>query len=96
MTSLSTEPHAADRAAAALRWFALERTIGQRPLDSWLLLQDRQRPQLTDVFEGLIDVSVLTGDELGCFADTANLLAWDVSDRFGAGQERRRDGTSTR
>ena len=31
-----------------------------------------------DVFEGLIDVSVLTGHELGCVADTGNLLAWDV------------------
>jgi hypothetical protein len=34
--------------------------------------------KFTDVFEGLIDVSVLTGNELGCVADTANLLAWDV------------------
>ena len=34
--------------------------------------------KFTDVFEGLIDVSVLTGDELGCVADTGNLLAWDV------------------
>jgi hypothetical protein len=32
----------------------------------------------SDVFEGLIDVSVLTGHELGCFTDTGNLLAWDV------------------
>ena len=32
----------------------------------------------SDVFEGLIDVSVLTGHELGCFPDTNNLLAWDV------------------
>ncbi len=32
----------------------------------------------SDVFEGLIDVSELTGHELGCFADPANLLAWDV------------------
>ena len=32
----------------------------------------------SDVFEGLIDVSVLTGHELGCVADTGNLLAWDV------------------
>jgi len=34
--------------------------------------------KFTDVFEGLIDVSVLTGNELGCVADTGNLLAWDV------------------
>lgn len=35
----------------------------------------------TNTFGGLIDVSVLTGNELGCFADpspTANLLLWDV------------------
>jgi len=32
----------------------------------------------SDVFEGLIDVSVLTGHELGCFADPDDLLAWDV------------------
>ncbi len=32
----------------------------------------------SNVFEGLIDVSVLTGHELGCFPDTNNLLAWDV------------------
>jgi hypothetical protein len=31
-----------------------------------------------DVFGGLVDVSVLTGDELGCVADTGNLLAWDM------------------
>lgn len=34
--------------------------------------------EFSDVFDGLIDVSVLTGDELGCVADTGNLLAWDV------------------
>lgn len=34
--------------------------------------------QFTDVFEGLIDVSELTGDELGCFPDPDDLLAWDV------------------
>ncbi len=33
--------------------------------------------QFIDVFEGEIDVSVLTGSELGCFPDT-DLLAWDV------------------
>ena len=32
----------------------------------------------SDVFEGLIDVSVLTGHELGCEADPGELLAWDV------------------
>lgn len=32
----------------------------------------------SDVFEGLIDVSVLTGHELGCVADPDDLLAWDV------------------
>lgn len=32
----------------------------------------------TDAFGGLVDVSVLTGDELGCFTDPGNLLAWDV------------------
>ncbi len=32
----------------------------------------------SDAFEGLVDVSLLTGDELGCVADTGNLLAWDV------------------
>ncbi len=31
-----------------------------------------------DNFEGLIDVSVLTGSELGCVANPGNLLAWDV------------------
>jgi hypothetical protein len=34
--------------------------------------------KFTDVFQGLIDVSVLTGDELGCEADPDDLLAWDV------------------
>jgi len=34
--------------------------------------------RFTDVFEGLIDVSELTGDELGCEADPDDLLAWDV------------------
>jgi hypothetical protein len=34
--------------------------------------------QFSEVFEGLIDVSVLTGHELGCVADPGNLLAWDV------------------
>jgi hypothetical protein len=32
----------------------------------------------TDTFEGLIDVSVLTGSELGCEPDPDDLLAWDV------------------
>ena len=32
----------------------------------------------SNVFEGLIDVSVLTGHELGCVASPGNLLAWDV------------------
>jgi hypothetical protein len=32
----------------------------------------------SDTFEGLIDVSKLTGQELGCFAVTNDLLAWDV------------------
>jgi hypothetical protein len=32
----------------------------------------------TDVFEGLIDVSVLTGSELGCEPDIDDLLAWDA------------------
>jgi hypothetical protein len=31
-----------------------------------------------DTFEGLIDVSRLTGQELGCFAVSNDLLAWDV------------------
>ncbi len=31
-----------------------------------------------DVFGGLVDVSVLTGDELGCEAVPGNLLAWDM------------------
>lgn len=31
-----------------------------------------------DVFEGLIDVSDLTGHELGCFTDLGNLYAWDM------------------
>lgn len=34
--------------------------------------------QFTNVFEGLIDVSELTGDELGCVPDPNDLLAWDV------------------
>ena len=33
--------------------------------------------RFSDVFEGEIDVSVLTGSELGCFPGT-DLLAWDV------------------
>ena len=45
----------------------------------------------SDVFDGLIDVSVLTGSELGCVADTGNLLAWDViTTGVGAREERRR------
>ncbi len=32
----------------------------------------------SDMFDGLIDVSVLTGSELGCVAVPGNLLAWDV------------------
>jgi len=31
-----------------------------------------------DTFEGLIDVSELTGHELGCFTDLGNLYAWDM------------------
>lgn len=31
-----------------------------------------------DTFEGLIDVSDLTGHELGCFTDLGNLYAWDM------------------
>ncbi len=31
-----------------------------------------------DVFGGLVDVSVLTGDELGCVAVPGDLLAWDM------------------
>ena len=34
--------------------------------------------QFSDVFEGEIDVSELTGSELGCFADVNDLLKWDV------------------
>ncbi len=34
--------------------------------------------QFSETFDGLIDVSVLTGHELGCFADPGDLLAWDV------------------
>lgn len=32
----------------------------------------------SDTFEGLIDVSTLTGSELGCVAVPGDLLAWDV------------------
>jgi hypothetical protein len=32
----------------------------------------------SETFEGLIDVSELTGHELGCVPDPGNLLAWDV------------------
>ena len=32
----------------------------------------------SDVFGGLVDVSVLTGDELGCVAVPGDLLAWDM------------------
>ena len=34
--------------------------------------------RFSDVFEGEIDVSELTGSELGCFTDPDDLLAWDV------------------
>ena len=34
--------------------------------------------QFVNVFEGEIDVSELTGSELGCFTDPDDLLAWDV------------------
>ena len=34
--------------------------------------------EFSDVFDGLIDVSDLTGGELGCEPDLGNLLAWDV------------------
>lgn len=34
--------------------------------------------QFSDVFEGEIDVSELTGSELGCFPEPDDLLAWDV------------------
>jgi hypothetical protein len=32
----------------------------------------------SDTFDGLIDVSVLTGNELGCVADLGDLKAWDM------------------
>ena len=34
--------------------------------------------KFTDVFEGLVDVSELTGSELGCFVDPNDLMAWDL------------------
>lgn len=34
--------------------------------------------QFRDTFEGLIDVSQMTGQELGCFTDLDDLYAWDM------------------
>lgn len=57
------------------RWRA--QSINSFWFDGYFFKTD-QGVVFSEVFEGLIDVSVLTGQELGCVADTQNLLAWDV------------------
>jgi hypothetical protein len=54
---------------------------GQAANDYWfdaLFFKTDAGVVFRDTFEGLIDVSKLTGQELGCFAVPGDLLAWDV------------------
>jgi hypothetical protein len=71
----STPPNGLPSLYVASRW------RGQSTNDYWFdgfFFKTDTGVVFSDVFEGLIDVSVLTGQELGCFANTGNLLAWDV------------------
>ena len=61
--------------------YVTSRWRGQAINDYWidgLFFKTDAGLVFSDVFEGLIDVSVLTGHELGCVADPDDLPAWDV------------------
>jgi hypothetical protein len=58
-----------------------DRWRGQAGNDHWFdgfFFRTDDGIQFRETFDGLIDVSLLTGDELGCFANPADLLAWDA------------------
>ena len=73
--SSGTPPNGLPPLYIASRWKA--QSVNDHWFDAFFFKTDSGL-KFTDVFEGLIDVSVLTGDELGCFPDTGDLLAWDV------------------
>lgn len=73
--SSGTPPNGLPDLYIGSRWRA--QSINSFWFDGYFFKTD-QGVVFSDVFEGLIDVSVLTGHELGCFPDTNNLLAWDV------------------
>lgn len=57
------------------RWKA--QSINDNWFDGFFFKTDSDL-KFTEVFEGLIDVSVLTGNELGCFPNPDDLVAWDL------------------
>jgi hypothetical protein len=59
----------------ASRWKA--QSVNDHWFDAYFFKTDSGL-KFTSVFQGEIDVSELTGDELGCFPDLNDLLAWDV------------------
>ncbi|MDP9198394.1 MAG: hypothetical protein M3O07_04165 [Pseudomonadota bacterium] len=69
------EPTGLPRLYIGSRWKA--QSVNLHWFDAYFFKTDSGL-QFTNVFEGLIDVSELTGDELGCFPDLNDLLAWDV------------------
>ncbi len=61
--------------------YVSSRWRGQSINDFWfdgLFFKTDAGVVFSETFEGLIDVSQLTGDELGCVANPNDLLAWDV------------------
>jgi len=58
------------------RWRA--QSINQFWFDAFFFRTDGG-VQFSETFDGLIDVSLLAGQELGCFPVSGNLLAWDVA-----------------
>ncbi len=73
--SSGTPPNGLPSLYVSSRW------RGQAVNDFWfdgLFFKTDAGLVFSNTFEGLIDVSVLTGSELGCVADPDDLLAWDV------------------
>ena len=74
VTSLFDPPDVLPPLYIAARWRG--QSVNDYRIDGYFFKTD-SGIEFSDVFDGLIDVSDLTGDELGCEPES-NLLAWDV------------------
>ncbi len=70
-----TPPGGLPRLEIGPRWRG--QSVNEHRIDAFFFKTD-SGVVFTDAFDGLIDVSALTGSELGCVAVPGSLLAWDV------------------